>query len=164
MIDLSSMASNYEVNEMCHHLPDSLPSEATILSHNPRTETKSHRSDCNKNITFIKWRWTFENLSIQVSVLFNNLGKKQNYRKAWKLDCVKYLIIFDLLSCLLILLNLLKSKQGKLNVYKLQSIAKTTEKIIQSWQECLLVFSFLNRPIIDRRRTFVAELPLIEND
>ena len=68
--------------------------------------------------------------------------------------------IFDLLSCLLILLNLLKSKQGKLNVYKLQSIAKTTEKIIQSWQESLPVFSCLDRPIIDRRRTFVAELPL----
>ena len=69
-------------------------------------------------------------------------------------------MIFDLLSCLLILLNLLKSKQGKLNVYKLQSIAKTTEKIIHRWQECLLVVSFLSGPIIDRRRTFVAELPL----
>ena len=144
---------------MCPRLPASLPSEATILSHNPRTETKTHTKEL--RFSFLKWRWIEQ---IFQSRCLCYLIIEIKWRKAWKLECVKDVIIFDLLSCLLILLNWLKSKQGKLDVYKLQSIAKTTKKITQSWQECLLFFSFLNRPIIDRRRTFVAELPLIEND
>ncbi len=56
--------------------------------------------------------------------------------------------------------NSLKSKQWKLNVYKLQSIAETSEKIIQRCQEFPPVCRFLFWPNFVRHHTFVAELPL----
>ena len=112
MIDLSSMASGYEMNEMrC-------------------VPTSSHASHPRRHFT--------------TTILEHNLEMTS----------------FSLLFILLILFNSLKSKQWKLNVYKLQSIAETTEKIIQRCQEFPPVCRFLCWPNLVRHHTFVAELPL----
>ena len=115
MIDLSSMASGYEMNEM-RCVPFS-----------------SHASAPRRKATLYNHHTS--NITLEMTS-------------------------FSKLFILLILFNSLKSKQWKLNVYKLQSIAETTEKIIQSCQEFPLVDRFSFWPILVRHHTFVAELPI----
>ena len=117
MIDLSSMASGYEMNEM----------RCVLFS--------SHASAPRRKATLYNHHTS--NITLEMTS-------------------------FSKLFILLILFNSLKSKQWKLNVYKLQSIAETTEKIIQRCQEFPLVDRFSFWPILVRHHTFVAELPIDE--